>query len=151
MKTDLGRSRSWVVYTRRVLGSVFVIVVVAVAAVLLRMSTYRSPGERYLLPRGFSGCVAITYDTRGASELPNEDGQYLIAVSTPGQRIVTSSPHRSGEAHQVEFIEQTPTGRRAINPGFSGWATNRAGGPVTSVVCINATAPPGWAETILKE
>lgn len=112
--------------------------IVTILAILLRVMLYSSPGERYLLAENFAGCITIVYGVPGAEPLPIEDGQYLVECTRPGEKILTSSPARRGQAHRTEFYERRGAERRAINPRFTSRISVGLAGNVSEQSCFNA-------------
>jgi hypothetical protein len=82
------------------------------------------PGERYLLPAAFDGCILVNYGVSGAPALPIEDGFVVIRVSEgrpiawerPSPRrprfvVDTSTSMPKGEWRRQEVLYELP-GRR---------------------------------------
>jgi len=65
------------------------------------------PGERYVLPEGFRGCLEVEYGVPGAPRLTEIDGLYVIKVSRPNERIQTSSRGSGNGEQRRSFMNHT--------------------------------------------
>lgn len=95
------------------------------------------PGLRWVVPESFNGCVVVRFQVSGAPPLPIEDGWYLIAVPKEGGVIETSTRPRWGEGLRSEFLSQSGTERRRIEPScYGGTFSNVAQSTVKESYCF---------------
>jgi hypothetical protein len=100
------------------------VVSVLCGAVLLVVGCSGRPDERYLLPDGYTGWVAVTYKVRDAPTFPREDGFRLVTVPDSGT-VETHEKPLTGEGYIRQYYWVRADGTRQEVPTSAGFTICR--------------------------
>lgn len=93
---------------------ILTIIGVVCFSVLLYLLRENPKRDRFLIPEGFSGTLAVTYSVQGAPPLPMEEGFRLIKFNNDGI-VQTSSPGMPGKFRD-EYYFYSGNARRPLEP-----------------------------------
>ena len=84
-------------------------------AMLLMLGCSGRPGERYLLPDGYTGWISVTFKAREAPTLSREEGFQLVTVPESG-KVETREKMRTGEGYIRRYYWVRAGGSRKEAP-----------------------------------